>query len=135
MLQILKMIFGSHMRRIFQELAIQIESTIAKRLVKKALSLDPHYRRRIPETEIFQLENVDLKIIYNLFNIFYLGCEIPFTIGIAIIWLFGLNFSLGLISIYWFAVIFLVQRVLDDRMKHCNITKLGLIDKRSKLNY
>ena len=42
------MIFGSHMRRVFQELAIQIESTIAKRLVKKALHLDPEYRKRIP---------------------------------------------------------------------------------------
>ena len=40
-LQVLRMIFGAHMKRLFQELAIQIESTIAKRLVKKALQLNP----------------------------------------------------------------------------------------------
>jgi hypothetical protein len=44
------MIFGAHMKRIFEELAIQIESRIAKRLVKKALNLDKDVKRRIPET-------------------------------------------------------------------------------------
>ena len=65
----------------------------------------------------------------------YLGCEIPFTIGVTLIWLFNLNLSLGVIALYWFLVVFLVQRALDDRMKLCNLTKLGLIDRRSKLNY
>jgi len=78
---------------------------------------------------------VDLKLIYNLFSILYLAVEIPFTIGVAIIWLFLLNAYLGFIALYWFIFIFLVQRVLDDRMHHCNITKLKLIDERSKLNY
>jgi hypothetical protein len=78
---------------------------------------------------------VDLRLIYNLFKILYLAVEIPFTIGVAIIWLFLLNPYLGFIAMYWFAVIFLVQRVLDDQMHHCNITKLRLIDERSKLNY
>ena len=54
-LQLLKMVFGVHMKRIFQEVAIMAESTIAKKLVKKALLLDPECRKRIPETEIFQL--------------------------------------------------------------------------------
>ena len=78
---------------------------------------------------------MDLKLIFNLFSVLYLGCEIPYTIGVAIIWLFGLNISLGVIALYWFLVIFLLQRSLDDRMKLCNLTKLGLIDKRSKVNY
>lgn len=134
-LQLLKMVFGVHMKRIFQEIAIMVESTIAKKLVKKALLLDPECRKRIPETEIFQLENVDLKIIFNLFTNLYLGVEIPFTIGVAIIWLFSINTYLGLIALYWFLVIFLVQRALDDRMRKCNLTKLRLIDQRSKLNY
>lgn len=78
---------------------------------------------------------MDLKLIFNLFSVLYLGCEIPYTIGVAIIWLFGLNISLGVIALYWFLVIFLLQRSLDDRMKLCNLTKLGLIDRRSKVNY
>jgi hypothetical protein len=76
-----------------------------------------------------------MKLIHNLFSVLYLGCEIPYTIGVAIIWLFGLNISLGVIALYWFLVVFLVQRTLDDRMKLGNLAKLGLIDQRSKLNY
>ena len=30
---------------------------------------------------------------------------------------------------------FLIQRELDGRMMHCNQTKLGLIEKRSNINY
>lgn len=78
---------------------------------------------------------MDLKIIYTLFRILYLAMEIPFTIGIAIIWLFKLGSFLGIIAVYWFVVIFLMQRSLDDRMHKCNLTKLRLIDQRSKLNY
>ena len=78
---------------------------------------------------------MDLKLINSLFSVLYLGCEIPFTIGVTIIWLFDLTISLGIIALYWFVVVFLLQRALDDRMKLCYLTKLGLIDKRSKLNY
>ena len=48
LLQILRIIFGMHMKRQFEELAIQIESTISKRIVKKAMNLDPDIKRRIP---------------------------------------------------------------------------------------
>lgn len=134
-LQLLRMVFGVHTKRLFQELALQAESTISKRLVKKALLMDPDCRKRIPETEIFQLENVDLRLTSNLFGMLYLAVEIPFTLGVAVIWLFALNFYLGVIALYWFLIIFLLQRALDDRMQRCNLTKLRLIDQRSKLNY
>ena len=65
----------------------------------------------------------------------YLLIEIPFTIGIALIWLFKVGSFVGLIAVYWFIVIFLIQRSLDDNMHKCNLTKLKLIDQRSRLNY
>ena len=49
--------------------------------------------------------------------------------------LFFENKSYGFIGIYWFIIIFLLQRELDGKMTHCNKTKLGLIKERSKTNY
>ena len=41
----------------------------------------------------------------------------------------------GFIGVYWFLIAFLLHRELDERMTECNSTKLGLIEKRSKINY
>jgi len=61
--------------------------------------------------------------------------EAPFIIVIAIVMLFNESSHYGFIGIYWFMIAFLLQRELDGRMTHCNQTKLGLIAKRSNLNY
>jgi ABC-type multidrug transport system fused ATPase/permease subunit len=134
-LQILRMIFGNHMKRLFVELAIKIESTLSRKLIKKALMMDDNCRKRIPESEIYQLENVDLKLVNLLFSNFYNAFEIPFTIIVALVLLFIQDIKYGFIGLYWFLIIFFVQRALDDKMTHCNLTKLSLIDKRSKVNY
>lgn len=92
-------------------------------------------RDRIPESEIIQLENVDLRLIFTLFRNMNIIFEAPFTIFVAIILLFNESSHYGFIGVYWFAIAFLLQRELDGRMMHCNHTKLGLIEKRSNLNY
>jgi hypothetical protein len=61
--------------------------------------------------------------------------EAPVTILVSIILLFNESSHYGFIGVYWFAIAFLLQRELDGRMAKCNQTKLGLIEKRSNLNY
>ena len=39
LLQILRLIFGEHSKRLFNELAIKVESTLSKRLVEKSLRM------------------------------------------------------------------------------------------------
>ena len=87
------------------------------------------------KSEIMQLENVDLKLIFNMFKNMYMIVEAPFTIVVAIVLLFRESHVYGFIGIYWFIIAFLVQRELDSKMIHCNQTKLKLIDQRSKTNY
>jgi hypothetical protein len=70
-----------------------------------------------------------------MFKNMYLVIEAPFTIVVAIILLFRESHIYGMIGIYWFVIAFLVQRELDSKMKHCNQTKLSLINERSKINY
>lgn len=55
LLQLARMIFGNHMKRLFVELALKVESTLSMKLVKKALSMDDSCRMRIPESEVYQL--------------------------------------------------------------------------------
>ena len=90
---------------------------------------------RFPQSEIHQLENVDLKLIFNVFKNLYLCFEAPTTVIGAMILLFLESPSYGMIAIYWFIIAFFLQRELDGRMAHCNATKLKLIDKRSQVNY
>lgn len=92
-------------------------------------------RDRIPESEIIQLENVDLKLVFTLFRNMNIIFEAPFTIVVAIILLFNESSHYGFIGVYWFLIAFLLQRELDGRMMHCNQTKLSLIERRSNLNY
>lgn len=92
-------------------------------------------RDRIPESELIQLENVDLKLIFTLFKNMGMIFEAPFTIIVAIILLFNESSHYGVIGIYWFLIAFLIQRELDGRMTHCNTTKLKLIEQRSNINY
>lgn len=54
-IQILRLIFGEHSKRLFHELAIMIESTLAKMLVCKSLRLSPQARKDIPHSELIQL--------------------------------------------------------------------------------
>jgi ABC-type multidrug transport system fused ATPase/permease subunit len=78
---------------------------------------------------------VDLRLIFTLFRNMNIIFEAPFTIVVAIILLFNESSHYGFIGVYWFLIAFLLQRELDGRMMHCNHTKLGLIEKRSNLNY
>jgi hypothetical protein len=64
-----------------------------------------------------------------------IAIEWPFTIIVTVYLLFELNFSLGLIAFFWFAVDVVLQRKLNNKRRHCNLTKHELISKRAKLNY
>lgn len=70
-----------------------------------------------------------------MFNNMIFAFEAPLTIIVALIMLFVENRTYGFIGVYWFLIAFLLHRELDQKMTHCNATKLGLIDKRSKVNY
>lgn len=112
-----------------------MESTLARKLISKSLRMAKECRDRIPDSEIIQLENVDLKLIFTLFRNMNIIFEAPFTIVVALILLFNESSHYGFIGVYWFLIAFLMQRELDGRMMHCNQTKLGLIEKRSNINY
>ena len=131
----MRIFFSEHSKRLFHELAIKVESTLARKLISKSLRMAKECRDRIPDSELIQLENVDLKLIFNLFNNMNIIFEAPFTIIVAIFLLFNESSHYGFIGIYWFLIAFLLQRELDERMKHCNTTKLKLIEQRSNLNY
>ena len=133
--QVLRAIFGEHTRRLFHELAIKVESSLAKMLVVKSLNLTQKARKDIPSSEILQLENVDLRLVWIMFNNMYFIFEAPLTILIALTMLFVEDKVYGFIGVYWFLIAFLLHRELDENMTHCNATKLGLIEKRSKINY
>ena len=104
-------------------------------LVVKSLNITQKARKDIPHSEILQLENVDLKLVWNMFTKFYFVFEAPLTIIVALIMLFVEDKAYGFIGGYWFLIAFLLHRELDEHMTHCNATKLGLIEKRSKMNY
>lgn len=70
-----------------------------------------------------------------MFQNLYIAVQAPFTILITIYLLYLENYKYGWIGIYWFVIVFLVQRELDSKMRHCNRTKLKLIEARSKINY
>lgn len=87
------------------------------------------------KSSILQLENVDLKLIFNLIQMSHLFFEAPFTLVIATLMLFHESHIYGVIGIYWFIIAFLIQLELDGKMTHCNATKLKLIEQRSQVNY
>ena len=106
------------------ELAVKVESTLARKLISKSLRMAAESRYHMPETEIIQLANVDLRLVYNLFSNMGMFFEAPFIIVVAIVMLFTENSHYGFIGVYWFLIAFLLQRELDGRMMHCNTTKL-----------
>lgn len=108
--QFLRIFFSEHSKRLFNELAIKVESTLARKLISKSLRMAKECRDRIPESELIQLENVDLKLIFNLFKNLHLFFEAPFTIVVAIVLLFNESSHYGAIGIYWFLIAFLLQR-------------------------
>ena len=75
---------------------------------------------RIPQSEIYQLENVDLRLIFTLFRNLYMVFEAPITVVGALALLFLESPSYGLSAIYWFIIAFFLQRELDGHMAHCN---------------
>ena len=127
-IQFLRIFFTEHSKRLFHELAIRVESTLARKLISKSLRMAKECRDRIPDSELIQLENVDLKLIFNLFRNMYMLFDAPFTIVVSIFLLFNESSHYGFIGIYWFLIAFLLQRELDGRMRHCNTTKLKLIE-------
>jgi ABC-type multidrug transport system fused ATPase/permease subunit len=88
-IQLLRIFFSEHSKRLFHELAIKVESTLARKLVSKSLRMAKECRDRIPESEIIQLENVDLRLIFTLFRNMNIIFEAPFTIVVSIILLFN----------------------------------------------
>ena len=54
-IQMLRIFFSEHSKRLFYELAIKVESTLARKLVSKSLRMAKESRDRIPESEIMQL--------------------------------------------------------------------------------
>ena len=50
LLQILRLIFGEHSKRLFTELAIKVESTLSKRLIEKSLKMAKECTDRIPQS-------------------------------------------------------------------------------------
>ncbi len=104
-------------------------------LIRKSLNLSQKAKRDIPYSELLQLENVDLKLVFAMMNNMMFVFEAPLTVVVALIMLFVQSRTYGFIGVYWFLIAFLLHRELDQRMTHCNATKLGLIDKRSKINY
>jgi hypothetical protein len=134
-LQILRIIFGEHSKRLFYELAVKVESSLSLMIVKKSLSMANEARNNVSQSEILYLENTDLKLAFVMFQNMYMAIQAPFTIICTIYLLYLQNYKYGLIGIYWFIIAFLIQRELDSKMTHCNDTKLKLIEARSKINY
>jgi hypothetical protein len=50
LLQLLRLVFGEHAKRLFNELAIKVESTLSKRLVEKSLRMARECTDRIPQS-------------------------------------------------------------------------------------
>ena len=89
----------------------------------------------MPDGEIYQYENVDIRHISHMVSTLSIAAEWPFTILVTIYLLFSLNLSLGFIAVFWFAIDVVLQRKLNNKRRHCNTTKHGLISKRAQFNY
>lgn len=88
LLQFLRLIFGEHSKRLFTQLAIKVESTLSKRLVQKSLKMAKQCTDRFPQSQIYQFENVDLRLIFNLFKNLHLCFQAPITVIGALVLLF-----------------------------------------------
>lgn len=53
-------------------------------IVKKSLSISHDIRNRISQSEILQLENIDLKLVFVMFQNMYTAIQAPFTILLTI---------------------------------------------------
>lgn len=49
-IQFLRIFFSEHSKRLFHELAIKVESTLARKLISKSLRMAKECRDRIPES-------------------------------------------------------------------------------------
>lgn len=55
LVQFLRIFFSEHSKRLFHELAIKVESTLARKLISKSLRMAKECRDRIPDSELIQL--------------------------------------------------------------------------------
>lgn len=83
---------------------------MARKLIQKSLNLSQKAKKDIPRSEILQLENVDLKLVFTMFNNMMFIFEAPLTIFVALIMLFVENRTYGFIGAYWFLIAFLLHR-------------------------
>lgn len=57
-------------------------------LIRKSLNLSQKAKRDIPYSELLQLENVDLKLVFAMMNNMMFVFEAPLTVVVALIMLF-----------------------------------------------
>ena len=54
-LQITRLFFSTHVKKVFSQLSVQVESSLAVKLVEKTLSLSSSERNNIRDSEIYHL--------------------------------------------------------------------------------
>jgi len=64
----LRIIASANTRRLFNELSVKVNGALAIKLVEKALNLSHSCRQMLPEAEIYQLENTDMKAVNKMFR-------------------------------------------------------------------
>ena len=89
----------------------------------------------MPEAEVFQLENTDMKAVSKLFKELWVITDIPFSIIAAMTYLFYEGGSFAIVGIYWVFLIIFFQRWLYELMEKSMTRKLRLTEKRSRMNY
>jgi hypothetical protein len=65
-----------------------VESCLSAEITGKALRINSECRTKLPESEVYHIENVDLKMIGKLFQHLWMMLEIPLTLIVAIALLF-----------------------------------------------
>lgn len=135
LLQLARTMMAAHIGRLFQELSLKTEGVLARKLVEKALRLSGECRRALPESEVYQLENADLKQVGALVKQGWMLLEIPFTLVAAVVLLFMEKISYGLVGLYWLVLVFFLQRWLSEKMAASSRVKLRLIEQRAACNY
>lgn len=112
-----------------------MESSLSAELTNKALKIKSECRSKLPESEVYHLESVDLKLIGKMFKYVWMFLDIPLTLGIAIILLFLESTTFGLVGLYWIVIMFFLQSWLSDQLARCNRNKKMLMEERSRFNF
>lgn len=114
---------------------MKVTGALSIELVSKALRLSQDCRQLLPESEIYQIENTDMKAVSHLFKELWIITDVPFTIIASIVLLFSESISFGIVGLYWIFLIFFLQRWLTELMAQSLNRKLRLTEKRSRVNY